>query len=63
MTIAELKEIINKYPDDQFVHIRIWFLGGFLQGIHTQEINKDIIVDKTQQGVSGSLLITGHINL
>lgn len=54
MTVKELKEIINTYPDDQFVHFRIWI---------NNETNYDIVVNKAQQGVDGALLLTGDLLL
>ena len=54
MTVKELREIMNDYPDDQFVHLRIWIIPQFY--------NYDIIADKAHQGVDGALLITGTIS-
>lgn len=54
MTIAELKKVLGEYPDDQFVHVRIWMNHDD----YDELVHKDVVVDKTQQGVDGALLIT-----
>lgn len=62
MTIAELKEIIKEYPDDQFVHMRIWFIGNDIYNPKgTYAIN--VTVMKAQQGVDGGLLLTGNMKV
>jgi len=48
LTIQELKEVLKTYPSDNFVHIRVWI----------DDKNYDLIVEKTQQGVDGSILLT-----
>jgi len=50
VTIAELKALCDTYPDDSFVHIRIWTPSG----THVQAT-----VDKSKCGVDGSLLLIG----
>lgn len=52
MTIAELRQAIADYPDDQFVHLRVW-IGAL--------IHVDTILVKVQQGVSGAALLTGDV--
>jgi len=52
MTVAELREVLSQYPDDQFVHIRTW-IG--------EEHHYDCTIDKAQQGVDGALLLTNSI--
>ena len=49
MTIAELKMLCDTYPDDAFVHIRIWMTGTPVQAT----------VDTSKCGVDGSLLLIG----
>lgn len=48
MTVKELKELLAGYPDDQFVHVRVW----------TADRHRDVVVDKLQQGSDGAALIT-----
>ncbi len=50
MTIFQLKEIIKDYPDNSFVHVRIW-LNGF------EFIDSSI--NRSKCGVDGSLLLIG----
>lgn len=55
MTIAELKELIRDCPDDQFVHIRVWHTDlNVISGYS----RTDLVVEKAQWGVDGSLLLT-----
>lgn len=62
MTIAELREILKQYPDDQFVHMRIWFIGNDIYN-PKGTYNIDVSVMKAQQGVSGALLLTGDMKV
>lgn len=52
MTIAELRQVIADYPDDQFVHLRVWL---------DDSRHVDVTVGKVQQGVSGAALLTGYV--
>ena len=58
MTIKELRERIADYPDDQFVHVRIWQGAAPPHRIWLPERHSDVVVDKIQQGVDGAALIT-----
>jgi hypothetical protein len=58
VTIKELRERIADYPDDQFVHVRIWQDASPPSPIWLPERHRDVVVDKLQQGVDGAALIT-----
>lgn len=56
MTIKELREIIKDYPDDSFVHMRIWLQP------HLDYLDDGLVqavVDKSKCDVSGALLLIG----
>lgn len=48
MTIKELKKELETYPEDNFVHVRVWI----------ENKCHDLVVEKYQQGVDGSILLT-----
>lgn len=55
MTIAELREELKGYDDEQFVHMRVWIDNLSISRCY------DMVVDKVQAGVDGAMLITGTL--
>lgn len=56
MTVKELKKLIEDYPDDQDVQMRLWLKEN------TDYLDDDFIqclVEKVQQSITGAVLITG----
>ena len=56
VTIKDAIKQLETYPEDQFVHIRVWLKDnrdyldyGYL----------DVVVEKIQQSTSGAALVTG----
>jgi hypothetical protein len=54
MTIKELQILLKEYPENQFVHIRVWI---------NEEKHFDTTLEKVQQGCDGAALLTTSIEL
>ena len=53
MTVKELKDELATYPEDQFVHVRVW-----MSDFADDDRHEDVVLDKVQQGVDGAALLT-----
>lgn len=60
MTVKELRDVLATYPEDQFVHVRVWLTGDSGYG---DTVAHDTVLGKVQQGSDGAALLTVHLTV